>query len=114
MTDYADLEKRLRAFSAGDWSTSSVNDICSEAADAIAALTRERDDLRVSVIAFAAPHAARYADEFGLAPGELHPTHFDILERCGARMADFRRAEVTAGLSSADAPLGATPPADAG
>lgn len=48
--------------------------------------------LRAQVIAFAGPHAVRYAEEFGLAKGELHPQHYDLLKDCGARMDDFRRA----------------------
>jgi hypothetical protein len=97
MTD--DLTARLRAFADGNWANGTVNDICQEAADAIAALSRDLEDLRMSVIAFAAPHAVRYAEEFGLKPGELHPTHFYILERSGARMVDFRRAELSPVLS---------------
>lgn len=94
MTDYADLEQRIRNFAdncdaQGDGIE--AGDFVRSIADALDALTRERDELRVSVIAFAAPHAARYAQEFGLPPGELHPMHYDILERCGARLADFRR-----------------------
>lgn len=72
-----------------------------EAADALERAQRERDDLRLSVIAFAGPHAARYAQEFGLAPGELHPTHYDILESAGARMDDFRRAALSNPLPKA-------------
>lgn len=70
-------------------------DVIGQYEDAIAALTRELADLRQTVIAFAGPHAASYAREFGFASGELHPTHYDILERCGARMTDFRRADIS-------------------
>lgn len=72
-----------------------------------ASLTRveeERDDLRQSVIAFAAPHAARYAKEFGFAPDELHPTHYDILEKCGARMDSFKRADLSRANVTGDKP----------
>lgn len=58
----------------------------------ISRIEKERDEARAQVIAFGGPHAVRYAEEFGLAAGELHPVHYDILERCGARMDDFRRA----------------------
>lgn len=67
----------------------------------IEALERERDEARALLIAFCGPHAATYAREFGFAPGELHPVHYDILERAGARMDDFRRADIC--LSRADA-----------
>lgn len=71
------------------------------AANAIEALEKERDEARALLIAFCGPHAATYAREFGFAPGELHPVHYDILERAGARMDDFRRADIC--LSRADA-----------
>lgn len=79
--------------------------------DILTRLTRaeaEREELCRLVVAFAGPHAARYAEEFGLAPGELHPRHYDILERCGARMDDFRRATVISRASGAqdDPPTG--------
>jgi hypothetical protein len=49
--------------------------------------------LRHSVIAFCAVWAAAYARDYGLPDGHLHPTHYDILARCGARMDAFTRAE---------------------
>ena len=52
-------------------------------------------DLKQTVIAFAGPAAARYALDAGFAKGELHPTHYDVLARCGARMVDFKRGEVS-------------------
>jgi hypothetical protein len=48
-------------------------------------------DLRQSVIAFAGPWAEQWAREHELPKGHLHPEHYDLLERCGARMADFTR-----------------------
>lgn len=60
------------------------------------ALRAERDDLRDSVIAFGAPWAVAYAKDFGLAEGELHPTHYDILANAGAHMVDFKRADIGA------------------
>jgi hypothetical protein len=53
----------------------------------------EIEELRACVIAFGAPWAANYAADFGFPPGRLHPTHYDILARCGARMNDFVRGE---------------------
>lgn len=44
--DYADLIGRLKDFARGDWSSDTVNEITAEAADALAALTRERDEAR--------------------------------------------------------------------
>lgn len=48
--------------------------------------------LRGWVVAFCAPIAGKYAQDFGLPDGHLHPRHYDILEECGARMDDFTRA----------------------
>jgi hypothetical protein len=56
----------------------------------IAALRDENADLKISVVAFLAPWAVRYAKDFEL--DGLHPTHYDILEKFGARMVDFKRA----------------------
>jgi hypothetical protein len=56
-------------------------------------LSSEVAVLRSSVIAFCAPFAVRYAAEFGCPPEYLHPTHYDILARAGAKMDDFVRGE---------------------
>lgn len=56
----------------------------------------EIDRLRSEVISFCGPHAARHAEEHGLPPGHLHPVHYDILARAGARMVDFVRHEENA------------------
>lgn len=50
------------------------------------------EDMSSSVVAFAAPWAVEYARQRGLPPGQLHPTHYDILAKAGARMDDFTRA----------------------
>ena len=50
------------------------------------------DDLKQSVIAFAGPHAVYYALSMGLGKDTLHPGHYDLLAKCGARMDDFKRA----------------------
>jgi hypothetical protein len=55
-------------------------------------LHAEIADLRCSVIAFGAPAMEEYARERGLPKGHLYPTHYDILERAGARMVSFTRA----------------------
>lgn len=52
-------------------------------------------DLKLSVIAFAAPHAVCWSAERGFPPGHLHPTHYDILAKAGARMDSFTRATLT-------------------
>ena len=57
-------------------------------------LAAEVRALRQDVIAFCGPWAATYARDLGLPSGHLHPTHYDILERAGARMDDFTRASV--------------------
>ena len=64
-----------------------------EAAEAqLSAFKAENADLKTSVIAFLAPWAVEYQADFGL--DGLHPTHYDILEKCGARMVDFDRASL--------------------
>lgn len=66
------------------------------------AATAERDrlraevaDLRESVVAFAAPWAGQWAKDHNLPHGHLHPVHYDILAKAGARMDDFTRAALT-------------------
>lgn len=54
---------------------------------------QEIADLRTSVIAFGGPWAVEHARDLGLPDGHLHPTHYDILARAGARMDDFVRGE---------------------
>ena len=65
--------------------------------DAIAAIaameSAENDALRADVIAFCGPWAGQWAKDRDLPKGALHPVHYDILERAGARMADFTKAD---------------------
>lgn len=51
-------------------------------------------ELKEYVVAFGGPWAVQYSRDFGLPAGHLHPTHYDILEKCGARMNDFTRAMI--------------------
>ncbi|MDJ1632302.1 hypothetical protein [Rhizobium rhizogenes] len=60
----------------------------------IAALRAENERLKADVIAFAGPWAVEYARLHQLPKNSLHPTHYDLLARCGARMDDFSRAAV--------------------
>lgn len=53
---------------------------------------KEIEDLKVWLVTYGAVYAARYAEQLGLPSGTIHPSHYDILERCGARMNDFTRA----------------------
>jgi hypothetical protein len=62
-----------------------------EAAAEIERLQAENADLKMSVIAFCAPWAVSHAQASGLPDMHLHPTHYDILERSGARMDGFTR-----------------------
>lgn len=57
-------------------------------------LSAESADLKQAVIAFAAPWAVQYAKDFDLPAGSLHPEHYDLLAKCGARMDSFTRADV--------------------
>jgi hypothetical protein len=63
----------------------------------IKAAFAERDaeiwDLKMSVVAFAAPSMVQWARDMGLPEKHLYPEHYDLLERCGARMVDFTRSE---------------------
>lgn len=66
--------------------------------DLIASARRDAEEierLKSDVCAFAAPWAVTYARDMGLPEGHLHPSHYDLLERCGARMVDFTRAAHT-------------------
>lgn len=56
---------------------------------------RELDEAKQNVCAFCAPWAVTYARDRGYPEGHLHPAHYDILERAGARMDDFTRAALT-------------------
>ena len=67
------------------------------AASEIEWLRAEVADLKISVIAFGAPAAARYACEFGFSENHMHPAHYDILKSAGARMDDFVRGFPEAG-----------------
>lgn len=58
-----------------------------------ARLEAENAELKQDVITFARPWAAQWAKGFGLPEGHLHPTHYDVLEKCGARMDGFTRAD---------------------
>ena len=55
----------------------------------------EIDELCTNVIAFGGPAMVAYARDWGLPPGHLHPKHYDILKRAGARMVDFTRGSQT-------------------
>ena len=61
------------------------------------AMAGENADLKTSVVAFGAPWAVDHARRIGLPDGHLAPHHYDILERAGARMADFTRAALASG-----------------
>jgi hypothetical protein len=63
-----------------------------ESARRVRELQAENADLKTSVIAFAGPAAVRYAADFAMPEGHLAAHHYDLLEKCGARMTDFTRA----------------------
>lgn len=71
---------------------SEMADLADAQAQEIARLKAENADLKTSVVAFGAVHAVTYAKQWGLPDGHLHPHHYDILEKAGARMVDFTRA----------------------
>ena len=53
-------------------------------------------DLKMDVIAFCGPWSVEYAENSGLPKGHLHPVHYDILAKAGARMDDFVRHDLAA------------------
>lgn len=67
-----------------------VSDL-TEAAACIRELVEELAGARRSVCAFGAPWAVEYARNMGFPDGALHATHYDILEKSGARMVEFTR-----------------------
>ena len=94
-----DLIERLNMIVAELQGLPHVVQTCREAAahiEALAGRVRELEgalaDANVSICAFAGPWAVRYARDFGLPEGHLTATHYDILEKAGARMDSFTRA----------------------
>ena len=85
------IRARHKAAEAGGWADHDRAFLLAE----VERLTAENADLKTSVIAFAGPAAGRYAADAGFAKGELHPTHYDLLEKCGARLVDFTRAKLS-------------------
>lgn len=53
----------------------------------------EIEELRGWVVTFGAPWASSYGEGHYGSSRHLHPDHFDILKRCGARMDDFVRMD---------------------
>jgi len=64
-------------------------------ADGRASQAQQIAALRSDVIAFCGPWAVQCARDHDLPDGHLHPTHYDILEKCGARMDSFTRAALS-------------------
>jgi len=56
-------------------------------------LKAEIADLKISAIPFLALWAAQYQKLYEL--DGFHPAHYDLLEKCGARMAEFKRASLS-------------------
>jgi Lar family restriction alleviation protein len=77
------------------WNTRADDAALSEAIARAERAEAENDDLKLSVIAFCSPWAVEHAKKLGLHDRHLHPTHYDILARAGARMDDFTRADLT-------------------
>lgn len=57
----------------------------------IAELEAEVDDLKINVVAFAAPFMVQYAQAAGFPDGAILGHHYDILQKAGARMDSFIR-----------------------
>ena len=69
--------------------------VLSRARDEIERLRAENEDLKISVRAFGGPWAVSFAKNAGLPYGTMHPTHYDILAKAGARMDAFKRGDET-------------------
>ena len=96
MTDEQDIVERLRAMPHCSCATMFDPDkpsITEEAASLIERLRRDVEELKETGVSFIAVHAIRWASDSGLPRDHLHPTHYDILARFGARMDDFVRHE---------------------
>lgn len=92
MTDITELMEE-RAAGYGALRQSSLTAIALDRGrEEIERLRAEVADLKSNVVAFAGPWAAQYSRTFGLPKDHLHPAHYDLLERCGARMDSFKRA----------------------
>lgn len=92
MTDKTDIVERLRH---PKWISRPNDDLMFDVPGAVLDMASAADEierLRQDVIAFGASWAGMWARSYGLEDGHLHPRHFDILERAGARMDDFTRA----------------------
>lgn len=88
MTDPMELVARLEET---DPLKLNVTQLLTEAAACIREMVEELADARRSVCAFGAPWAVEYARNMGFPDGTLHATHYDILEKAGARMVEFTR-----------------------
>lgn len=60
----------------------------------IESLRAELAEANLTLVAFAAPTMVQYAKDCGLPKNSLHPNHYDILAKAGARMDSFTRAEI--------------------
>lgn len=60
-----------------------------EAVERVAAVLRESDEPH-ELVGFLAVHADRYQRDYGL--NGLHPVHYDLMKKYGARMVSFKRA----------------------
>lgn len=94
----SDIKERLRR-SADDAERGAVWSeplLWREAADLIEAQEKEIERLTADVIAFGALWATQHARSLGLPEGHLHPKHYDLLQKAGARMKSFVRADEAA------------------
>jgi hypothetical protein len=64
--------------------------------DDYAALRAELADANHTIVAYVAIRAVHHAEDLGLPKGHLAPHHYDILQKAGARMDSFTRAELDA------------------
>ncbi len=83
---YADLPAEAQA----KWNRAALAFVCT-LSDAPSELKTALQEARDDAVAFCGPWAATYARDHGLPDGHLFASHYDILERNGARMVAFTR-----------------------
>lgn len=91
---WGDFQRAAQVRSPDDKGSLRAQEPSTPGGDVEASSQTEIADLKQSVIAFCAPWAVTYARDFGLPKDHLHPVHYDILAKCGARMDAFTRASL--------------------
>jgi hypothetical protein len=89
-----DLKARLQDAQREGETHKELENLVSEAADALDARDAEIARWKDRLIAYAAVWAASYARDHGLSDGHIAAEHYDDLEAAGARMDQFTRVDM--------------------